>query len=147
MREIAGGQIQRILDGQEPLDLGPAPGDGRLAGDLVLNRVHSYLVTATGRMMIGDAAPDYVGLARLACEVGDDAPQAPVCASVLELLDRGETYVAEAAEEPTRPPAGPGQLRPHPAVGMVIVAATVALTPDVALPDVSEDVEVAERAP
>jgi predicted TIM-barrel fold metal-dependent hydrolase len=147
VREIAGGQIQRILDGQEPLDLGPAPGDGRLTTDLLLSRVHSYLVTATGRMMISDDAPDYVGLARLACEVGDDAPQAAACASVLALLDRGDAYVAREAQEPTRPPAaGPGQLRPHPAVGMVIVAAAVSLTPDVPLPDVPADVDVAERA-
>ena len=70
-----------------------------------------------------------------------------MCESILELLDRGESYVAEAADEPTRPPAGPGQLRPYPAVGMVIVAAAVALTPDVALPDVSKHAEVAERTP
>ena len=32
------------------------------------------------------SVPDYLGLARLACEVGDDAPQAEICASILSML-------------------------------------------------------------
>jgi predicted TIM-barrel fold metal-dependent hydrolase len=143
VRQIAGGQLERILDGQDTLDLGPAPGDGRLAGDLVLARVYSYLVTAMGRMFLGDDTPDYVGLARLACEVGDDAPQAPVCASVLALLDRMQSFVDSTPD--TRPPAKPGQMRPYMGVQFVVVAAAVAMTPDVALPDVSQPVDVAER--
>jgi hypothetical protein len=145
VREIAGGQLTRILAGEDALDLGPAPGDGRVRGDLVLERVHTYLVTAVGRMMIGDRAPDYVGLARLACEVGEDAPQAPVCGSVLALLDRMERY-AERLGDARRVPADTGGRPPFTAVGLVVVAAAVALTPDVPLPEVSEQGEVAERS-
>jgi uncharacterized protein len=132
VREIAGGQLTRILAGEEPLDLGPAPGDRRLGGDLVLERVHTYLVTAVGRMMIGDRGQDYAGLARLACEVGDDAPQAEVCRSVLALLDRMDAFAAQDAR-PAPPPGAPP--RPYAGATLAIVAAAVALTPDVPLPE------------
>ena len=145
IREIAGGQIQRVLDGGEPLDLGPPPGDGAIKRDLVLSRIHAYLSTAAGRMMMGDDVPDYVGLARLACEVGDDAPQSEVCASILSILDRAEAYAAEA-QEPTRPPGDHTRPRPHPSVGLIIAAAAIALTPDVPVP-VPEVVAVSERSP
>ena len=144
IREIASGQVLRILEGEEPLDLGPAPGTGP-AGDVLLERVHSYLVTAVGRMMIGDRAPDYIGLARLACEVGHDAPQAPVCESVLALLDRMEAFGAQH-DEPAPPPGG--HVRPpFRGVALVIAAAAVALTPDVPLPEIEQRAGVAERTP
>ena len=145
IREIAGRQLERILAGEEPLDLGPPVSGGRVATDLVLGRVHSYLVTAAGRMMLSDPAPDYVGLARLACDVGEDAPQAPVCASVLALMDRMEVYVKDL-EGASRAPGQHGP-PPFPGVGLAIVAATLAMTPDVPLPPVPEPVEVAERTP
>jgi predicted TIM-barrel fold metal-dependent hydrolase len=146
VREIAAGQLERILAGDEPLDLGPPPGDGRLAGDLLLERVHTYLITATGRMMIRDKAPDYLGLARLACDMGDDAPQAPVCKSILALLDGIEDYVAKMPE-PSRVPTDAAAPRPpFPGVGLAVVAATIALTPDVPLPELPEPVEVGERS-
>ena len=112
-------------------------------GDLVLGRIHTYLSTAAGRMMIGDDVPDYLGLARLSCEVGEDAPQAEICASILSLLDRAESYSAEASE-PTRPSGDHSRPRPFPAVGMVIAAAAIAMTPDVPAP-VPDAVDVAER--
>jgi len=143
VRVIGGEQLTRILAGETPRDLGPAPRRGG-AADVVLDRVHTYLVTGVGRMMIGDRAPDYIGLARLACEVGEDAPQAGTCTSVLELLDRMEAFAADY-KEPARPP-GAHLLRPFRGVALVIAAAAVALTPDVPLPDVGDRAEVAERA-
>jgi predicted TIM-barrel fold metal-dependent hydrolase len=145
MREIGGRQLQRILDGEEPLDLGPPVSDGHVTTDIVLGRVHSYLVTAAGRMMLSDPAPDYIGLARLACDVGEDSPQAPVCASILALMDRMERFVKEL-EGPGRAPGQHGP-PPFPGVGLAIVAATLALTPDVPLPPAPEPVEVSERTP
>ncbi|MBV9212884.1 MAG: amidohydrolase family protein [Actinobacteria bacterium] len=144
IREVAAGQVIRLLEGEDPVDLGPAPGEAPTGRDLILSRIHAYLSTATGRMMLGDDVPDYVGLARLACEVGDDAPQAGVCASVLSILDRAAAYPAEA-EEPTRPPGDRTRPRPHPSVGLTIVGAALALTPDVPVP-VPERVAVAERS-
>ena len=50
MRSIAGGQLERILAGDDPADLGPAP--GRPASvDPLLDRVESHLVSAMGRAL------------------------------------------------------------------------------------------------
>src|SRR2546430_12982598 len=122
VREIGGRQLQRLLAGEEALDLGPPPGDASIRRDLVLGRIHTYLSTAAGRMMIGDDVPDYLGLARLSCEVGEDAPQAEICASILSMLERAEAYAARA-EEPTRPPGDQSRPRPPPPVGMPIARA------------------------
>jgi predicted TIM-barrel fold metal-dependent hydrolase len=127
---IAGRQLERLLGGEEPIDAGPAPGP-RVEADILLQRVHGYLVSAVGRMFIGNPAPDYVGLARLACEVGEDSPHAHVFASVLDLLDRMEEY-ADSVSLPDPVPGGP--VPPYPGVAMAIVAAHVALTPDVPVP-------------
>ena len=94
LTEIGGEQMRRLCDGEDPLDLGPAPGGQSVQIDLLLERVSSYLQTAIGRMLIREGAEEYLALARLACEVGDDAPQAPVCRSVLALLERFDHYQA-----------------------------------------------------
>jgi predicted TIM-barrel fold metal-dependent hydrolase len=142
LRVITSTQMERLLAGEDPLYLGPAPGADSLEIDLLLERVSTYLVTMFGRLIAGEPAPDYLGLARLACEVGDDAPQAPVCKSVLALLDRFEQF------PPPPPPddgVPPGPARRFPGLGMVLVAAVVARTPDVPLPPEPEPVEVGER--
>src|SRR4051794_38105465 len=79
---LGGGQMERIVAGAEPVSLGPAPGTDGLTRDGLLWRVCSYLQTAGARMMVRDVPEEYLALARLACEVGDEAPQAPVCRSV-----------------------------------------------------------------
>jgi hypothetical protein len=68
-----------------------------------------------------------------------------VAASILALLDRMDHFVANT--EDTRPPAEPGQIRPHLGTTFVIVAACLAMTPDVPVPDVAEAVQVDERVP
>jgi hypothetical protein len=145
VRVIAGGQMQRLIEGGDPIDLGPAIGADTIAIDLLLERISTYLITMFGRLLIGEPAPDYLGLARLACEVGDDAPQAPVCRSVLSLLDRFEHFTAAT-------PVARGDGRPRgpatrlPGLGVVLVAGVVARTPDVALPPDPEPVAVGERS-
>jgi hypothetical protein len=48
----------------------------------------SYFLTMALTATIGGAdGAELADLARLACLVGDDAPQAPVCRSILELLE------------------------------------------------------------
>ena len=138
---IGGEQMRRLCDGEEPLDLGPAPGREAVAIDLLLGRVSSYLQTAVGRMLLREEAEEYLALTRLACEVGDDAPEAPVCRSVLALLDRFDRYLAERPEEL----ASEGERR-FPGLHLVVTAATVALTPDVALPPDPEPVAAGERS-
>src|SRR4051794_37010289 len=107
LESIGGGQMARLVEGSEPLDLGPAAGTGSLPGDVLMWRVCAYLQTAAARMMIRDEPEEYLALARLACEVGEGAPQAAVCRSVLALLDRFDRYAASLPPELAGGPGGP----------------------------------------
>ena len=129
--DIAGRQMARLVAGKEPVDLGPAPGVTGLSHDILLSRVCSYLQTAAGRMMLRDDPEEYLALTRLACEVGDDAPQGHVCRSVLALVDRYERYRASAPPELEGEHVG----RRFPGLHLVVTASIVALTPDVPLPE------------
>jgi predicted TIM-barrel fold metal-dependent hydrolase len=126
LRELAGGQALRLLEGEEPLDLGPPAGIESLSRDPLLERVYSFLVTAIGQMFNGVAAHETLALARLACDVGPDPPHGPVYESILSLLDAQADYVAEGDGRPRR--LAPG-------VHLIVVAAALARTPDVALPE------------
>jgi predicted TIM-barrel fold metal-dependent hydrolase len=84
---VAHGQLERLVAGEDALDAGPAPGPDGLRTDPLLHRVSHYLTSAIATAIAGVDAAQYVDLARLACLVGDDAPQAPICRSVLELLE------------------------------------------------------------
>lgn len=130
---VAGLQLERLLAGAEPEDLGPAPGSQELRLDIVTQRIHDYCVAALSRMLIGDPGADYVGLARLACEMGEGSRHEAVGRSVLRLLDGAEEYVRSSGYRP--PAAGaPGPRLPYPSVSILVVAANVAMTPDVPVP-------------
>lgn len=130
---VAGGQLERLVAGEEPEDLGPAPGTQELRLDIVTQRIHDYCVAALSRMLIADPADDYVGLARLACEMGEATRHAAVGQSVRRLLDSIDDFVA--ASDYTPPEAGaPGPRLPYPAINIVVIAANVAMTPDVPVP-------------
>jgi predicted TIM-barrel fold metal-dependent hydrolase len=126
LRELAGGQARRLLEGEEPLDLGPPAGIESLSRDPLLERVYSFLVTAIGQMFNGIDPQESLALARLACDVGTDPPHGPVYESILSLLDARANYVAEGDGRPRR--LSPG-------VHLIVVAAALARTPDVALPE------------
>ena len=138
VRAFAGGQVERLLARGDPLDLGPAPGGSTLVDDPILDRVYGYLMSAAGQMMAGIQPEEILSLAALACEVGDDAPQAAVCSSVLALLEERKEYAASGHDD-GRP------ARFAPGIHLVIVAAGVARTPDVPLPPDPVPVDVAER--
>jgi uncharacterized protein len=140
---VAGGQTARLLDGEEPLDVGPAPGAASVAPDLLLDRVHGALVAAIGRVMGGEDADEGVALTRLACEVGDDAAQAPVCRSILALLDRYERHVEAAGTAPGDAPISDR----FPSLHLLVVAAGLARTPRAPLPPEPESVAAGERSP
>ena len=139
-RAVMGAQAERLVACEEPLDLGPPPGPERSASDLLLDRVDVFLLSAIGRAMGGGSVEEYMALARLACEVGDDAPQAHVCRSILALLDRHDDYAAN--------PTGLDQLKEaahfFPALHLLILAATLSRTPDVEVPE-PEPEDVGER--
>lgn len=144
VRCVAGGQLERLLAGEDPLDLGPAPGREVIHSDLLLDRVHGALISAHGRIMGGEDGDSGIALARLACEVGEDTPQAPVCRSVLALLDRFERHAAATSDD-----NAPGNLpgARFPGLHLLVVAAGVARTPSVALPPEPEPVAAGERSP
>ena len=114
------------MNGDDPLDLGPAPGGERLPHDPLLDRVYSFLLSAIGQAFNGVEPAETLALVRLACDVGDDAPQTPVCRWVLELLDPRESYSPEGDGRPTR--FAPG-------LHFISAALGIVRTPDVPLPE------------
>ena len=140
VRSIFGGQIARILAGEDAADLGPAPGTASLDRDPLLDRVHTFLVSALGQMLNGLEPAETLGLAALACEVGDGTPQADTCSAVLGVLELRERQVAAGVYDDRPARFGPG-------LPMVVLAASLARTPSVPMPSVEEPtMGVGERA-
>jgi uncharacterized protein len=138
VRSVAGGQLARLLDGEPPLDLGAPPGPEASRPDPLLERVYAFLLSSIGQMFQGFEPTETLALAGLACEVGDDAPQAPVCRSVLALLEERQGWTSDG-------PGRPSRLTPG--IHLVVTAAVVARTPDVPLPPEPIPVDVGERTP
>jgi predicted TIM-barrel fold metal-dependent hydrolase len=134
VRAVAGGQLLRLLDGEPPLDLGPAPGPPAGGVDVLLERVADNLVSALARRVIGDDGDEPVALARLGCAVGHDADQADVCASILALIDRSEAHRAV----PERFAFSD--------LHVLACALAVARTPSVPLPDLRREPEPVREA-
>jgi uncharacterized protein len=125
LRGIAGGTLERVLAGSAPDDLGAPPGAPARPLGLLLERVVAHLGGAFNRLAGGGDPVEPLGLARLACAVGTDGPDADLFAAILELLD---AYEAGAEERiPGRPFA--------PAIRYLVAALTVARTPDVPRPE------------
>jgi uncharacterized protein len=127
VRVIAGAQIERLLDGGEPLDAGPPPGPAPALSPLV-ERVVSHLNQAIARTFGHGDPEEPVALARLSCAVGEEGPHAELMAAVLGLLDRYEQELA---------PAPPGGRFPE-ALRLLVAATSIARTPDVPLPDLRD---------
>jgi predicted TIM-barrel fold metal-dependent hydrolase len=127
VRAVAGDQLDRLLAGKAPLDVGPAPGPPQAPSDLILGRVSTYLVVALGRLIVGAPADEMVSLARLGCTVDEGAPQAAICRAMADLIDMYEQAVA--ATDLMTP--SPQRLV---ALGPLLLAATLAFTPRVPAP-------------
>jgi uncharacterized protein len=126
VRGVLGAQARRLAERADPLDLGPAPGTESLSRDPLLERVYAFLLSAIGQMFAGVDPRETLALAALACDVGQDDEHAPVYAAIMSLLE------ARASYDPT------GDGRPKrfaPGLHLIIVAAALARTPDVPLPD------------
>ncbi len=130
LRGILGGQGERVVAGEEPLDLGPAPGPERLGLDILLERIYVLLILAIGRMLIGKSGYEALAMARLACEVPEPGSrQGEVARHVLAILIRQEEF---ARANPTDgAPLFPG-------IRLVMLAAAVVRTADVALPQIDD---------
>jgi len=140
IRLVCGHQLARIAAGQDPVAAGPAPGPGALDRDPLLDRVYAFLLAAIGQMFNGVDPAESLALAALACEVGDDTPQAPACATVLALIELREEVV-RAGTDTDRPE------RFVPGLSLVVTAAGIARTPDVTMPELGASAaDVGERA-
>ena len=117
---VAGGQLERLLAHKQPWDAGPAPMTTAPGPGPLLERVHTLLVAAAARLTAGYPADEFLELARLACALPPDHPDAAAARSVRELLDRHAAFVA--SDPPRRGPRPPG-------VHMIFVAAAVARIP------------------
>jgi hypothetical protein len=101
MRAIAGGQLTRLMAGEEPLDLGPAPG-AEAVGPRVIEaeRVVSYCAAAMQIAFRGLDPTEPLGLARLACRTGRDDGAGRLLAYVDRLLEIAQENLAAEPETP-----------------------------------------------
>lgn len=120
LASVMGEQLERIVAREETVDLGPAVGDGRIRRDPLLARVEYFLEAAFGIAIGGGENAEMIDLARLATLVGDDAPQAPLCESIRELLAIALTI-----------PLGESLTERFEHVHLLVSAAAIAATPDV----------------
>ena len=127
MKVVFGGQLARMLAGEDLVDAGPAPGPGTLDRDPLLDRVYTFLVAGVGQMFHGVDPAESLALAGLACEVGPDAPQAETCAAVMALIESREK-VLRTGQDTGRPE------RFVPGLSLVVMAAALARTPAVPMP-------------
>jgi hypothetical protein len=127
LRSIAGEQVERLLNGEEAADAGPAPREP-VAFDPLLERVVTHLVSTMARAFARADYDEPLALARLSCAVGEEGRNAKVFATVLDLLDKFEEHLAAPMEGRPLPPAA----------RFVQVALAVARTPDVPLPELPD---------
>jgi uncharacterized protein len=134
IRVIAGGQLERLLAWEEPLDAGRPVGTGSLSYDPMLDRVYSFLVSSLGQGFGGIEPSETLALAGLACEVGEDAEQADTCRMVLRLLEQRSRYEGNDGR--------PSQFAKG--LHFIVLAACVTRTPHVPLPELQEPVSPTE---
>lgn len=118
-----GGQTERLLAREDPEDAGPPMGT-TVDVDPLLDRAYTFLVAAVGQALSGQEPAELLTLARLACTVGDDTPQAAGCAEVLGLLDLRDAFLG-ASHSDGRP------TRFAPGLQFLVAAAVVTRTPAV----------------
>jgi hypothetical protein len=93
LRAIAGGSIERVLAGEEPLDVGPAPGSARLGPrDVIFERVVAHCCVAANLSFRRQAVDEPLALAGLACHRADGHR---VAQQVAALIEAGRALVAD----------------------------------------------------
>jgi hypothetical protein len=100
-RAVAGGQLGRVLAGDDLLELGPAPGTGGL-GPRVLGfeRAIGYLSAAVMLSFRGGDPAESLALARLACQVRGEAPHAEGLRAVDALIAVAQERTAASDGDP-----------------------------------------------
>jgi predicted TIM-barrel fold metal-dependent hydrolase len=121
IRSITSEQSLRIAAGEPLAACGPAVGEPERAPHVLLDRVAEFLLLAAIAGMRGGDPTEMLALARLACDVPPDVDDAPCFDAIRTLLDGFEAYSAEHPDDRRR-------------LTFLILAATVARTPEVPLP-------------
>jgi hypothetical protein len=124
IRSIASEQALRIAAGEPLAQLGPAVGERERAPHLLLDRVAESLLLATVASFRGGDPTEMLALTRLACDVPEEIDDAPVFDAIRVLLDAYDAVRAAGGEE-------------RRGAAFLILAATVARTPEVPVPDLA----------
>lgn len=117
MRAHFGGTLLRLVDRQAGDELGPAKGDDFMRADAGLLRVHASLHAALGGSRAAADPLEPISLARAGCDVDPDVHDADVYRAIAATLD-----AIDHSEVRTR-------------FRLLVIAAVVALTPQVPVPD------------
>ena len=135
IRSIAAGQSLRIAAGEPLHPAGPAVGEHERAPHVLLDRVSEFVMLgAIASMRQGaEAAAEMLALARLACDVPDDIDDAPIFAAIRSLLDAYDEFAIAEPDNRRR-------------LTFLILAATVARTPEVPVPEVTLSPDFAPRS-
>jgi uncharacterized protein len=124
LASISGGQLARIVAGEDLLDLGPAPGTGALGGRSPAHeRVVTYVSAGVFGLWAGGDTDQCLALARLAVAGRTD----PLLALADDLIERAQ---AARVEHPDVPLAG---------IISALTAQFLAGTPTAGTPDVTLD--------
>jgi hypothetical protein len=121
---VLGGQATRIVAGDDPVDLGPPPAEEARQVGPFLEAASTNLLAALEAMQRGLDPEVPLVVARHACDVPEDDPDAQVLASVLVLLDLYEEHHERVQRRNTFTPGW----------DLVSAAAVVARTPAAPLP-------------
>jgi uncharacterized protein len=124
LHSVMGGQLRRLVQGEEPLDLGPPPDQERRAVGPELEIISTTLLTAVEPMQRGEGPGNSYPVTRHACKIPQDHPDADIVASVVQLLD---LYEEHRNRLPNRNQYAPGW-------DLLAAAAIVARTPAAPVP-------------
>jgi uncharacterized protein len=118
---VASEQALRLAASEPLAPAGPAVGEREQAPHVLLDRLTEFVLLAAIQLFRGGDAAEMLALARLACDIPSGIDDAPVFAAVVDLLD---LHARLSAADPTD----------RRSRALLILAATVARTPDVPLP-------------
>jgi predicted TIM-barrel fold metal-dependent hydrolase len=121
---VLGGQFRRLLDREPALDLGPAPQREARPMSPLLEILSATLLTAVEPLQRGDSPGNALTVARHACKVADEDPDAEIVASIATLLELYEDHHDDL----------PQQNQFAPGWDLVTAAAIVARTPAAPVP-------------
>ena len=121
-----GQQLARIVAGEEPIDVGPAPGHNAVGRRVIeAERVVSYCAAGLQVAFRGMDPGEPIALARLACRTCRDG-------EVRELLSYIDALLAIGQQSAAAHPEVPFAIMPA-----TLLAMTLAGTPEAGLPSVS----------